>query len=1029
MKIQILIFVLNLFSFSIVFSQALVYCFPDTGNYNTGATNGTIFTDNSLIHIKSEDAEVAWARFNISAIPVEAIIQSVELNLFIIENNFAKWMNKSLENDPLLGTPSSVYIDCLNGIEYVWWEGDFHEPGWATIQFWPEGVAGLQNSLADGWFGFSFVEYRYLPNFKMGANGWNEERPPWLKVEFSLPPEAPQQAYYPFPERVDTYVEINDDLTWTFGENTDWYDLYFGYDLPYLEKVVDNAPAGTTGFYDPGAMKYGKTYYWKVVSRNDLSTIQTPGRLWSFNTACNIQEMSVFEDFEAVYYPEIPFCWSVNRSGSGGGIHIYDNAYNGMNCLRMWTNGINGEVYFISPKLPGGVAMKYLDLYAMGWCDLSVGTMSDPNDTNSFSEFTFLDVPGYDEDYQEFEVYFADYTGNDEFLALKAIAYNNYESLIIDNILIDDMPTCLKPGDLYKGSLMQTTAEIGWMENGTATTWNVEYGYEGFDPLGIANHVAYSNPTTLIGLEVATAYDFYVQADCGAGDQSYWVGPKGFQTHCMIQDVPYFEGFEGVTPPEIPLCISIENTNDDNYHWETSGNLPHSGSTHFSISYSSHDTTNDWFFSAPLNLYTGENYVVDFYYMSTYSGYIEKLEVYIGTDAMSSAMPDVPIFQDSMITQPTYEHAVCYVEPPADGTYFFGWYVKAKPNIFNLYIDDITVDIAPTCLMPENLQVLSANDSSAFLQWIDPGDANQWNLEYGEHEFVPTGIPNAIANDSPFHLSGLLPDTEYDVYIQGVCGGGDVSWWNGPLFFGTLCVPTEESIIENFDSSPIYELPDCWRVIIESADALANINIVYYNTHSWPQCLEIRNASDLNAIQLLISPPVSNVCHGIRFYAYGNAEKLSVGTITDPFDASTYMVDTCLNLSPEYQEYVIDLSCNLNPNGFIAFKPEYDYGYESVYIDDIEIIPFIPVDITVLLEGPYEEGDMNTDLSDAGILPLSQPYNKFPWFYYGGQSVPSLQGINITDWILVEIRDAATVELAGAGTIVSRQVGVSAKQR
>jgi hypothetical protein len=34
-----------------------------------------------------------------------------------------------------------------------------------------------------------------------------------------------------------------------------------------------------------------------------------------------------------------------------------------------------------------------------------------------------------------------------------------------------------------------------------------------------------SNPTTITGLSANTSYDLYVQADCGSGTVSSWVGP------------------------------------------------------------------------------------------------------------------------------------------------------------------------------------------------------------------------------------------------------------------------------------------------------------------------------------------------------------------------------------------------------------------------------------------------------------------------------------------------------------------------
>ncbi len=63
----------------------------------------------------------------------------------------------------------------------------------------------------------------------------------------------------------------------------------------------------------------------------------------------------------------------------------------------------------------------------------------------------------------------------------------------------------------------------------------------------------------------------------------------------------------------------------------------------------------------------------------------------------------------------------------------------------------------------------------------------------------------------------------------------------------------------------------------------------------------------------------------------------------------------------------------------------------------------IYVDITIFMEGPYNGTDMNTNLNSQGKLPLSQPYDTDPWYYYGTESVTTMPA-NIVDWVLVELR-------------------------
>ena len=77
------------------------------------------------------------------------------------------------------------------------------------------------------------------------------------------------------------------------------------------------------------------------------------------------------------------------------------------------------------------------------------------------------------------------------------------------------------------------------------------------------------------------------------------------------------------------------------------------------------------------------------------------------------------------------------------------------------------------------------------------------------------------------------------------------------------------------------------------------------------------------------------------------------------------------------------------------------------------------LDITVFLEGPFNGTDMNTNLNS--VLPLSQPYGNSPWNYNGSESTALIPDPNIVDWILIELRDAPSADLASSGTMITRQ--------
>lgn len=110
------------------------------------------------------------------------------------------------------------------------------------------------------------------------------------------------------------------------------------------------------------------------------------------------------------------------------------------------------------------------------------------------------------------------------------------------------------------------------------------------------------------------------------------------------------------------------------------------------------------------------------------------------------------------------------------------------------------------------------------------------------------------------------------------------------------------------------------------------------------------------------------------------------------------------NVGPELLEFEISNSdvgqpdfqvcCFINGNLF-----NLDYWY----VDEILLYRPYELAISLFLEGPYYNGEMNTDLNSLGLLPLLQPYSVPPWNYMGNENVSAIPNSYIIDWILVEL--------------------------
>lgn len=103
----------------------------------------------------------------------------------------------------------------------------------------------------------------------------------------------------------------------------------------------------------------------------------------------------------------------------------------------------------------------------------------------------------------------------------------------------------------------------------------------------------------------------------------------------------------------------------------------------------------------------------------------------------------------------------------------------------------------------------------------------------------------------------------------------------------------------------------------------------------------------------------------------------------------------------------VPMQCNASTNRYLSV-PDAAITLPDVCFSSCDPCPApsYDVDLTVLLEGPFNGMDMNTSLNSAGYLPLAQPFNTNPWNYTGTEAVASIPNTDVVDWILVELRES-----------------------
>lgn len=285
------------------------------------------------------------------------------------------------------------------------------------------------------------------------------------------------------------------------------------------------------------------------------------------------------------------------------------------------------------------------------------------------------------------------------------VASSTYNSIPQIRMITGDSPTCLAPTGITVNNITTSSAVMDWTAstsdpaNGYA--WELrETGEPGSGTTGLADSgstPAGSTTATSNLLEPNTTYRLYVQSDCGADDgTSVWAGPITFITPCEPTDIPYFEGFEDVTVPNIPNCMSIQTVSG--LPWVTgagSGSMT-GNAARVGYTASGSPDMNSWLFTQGLNLTGGNGYRLTFKYTGGSTAYTEALAVAIGTDpseaGMTVQLQDFPAINGTAVLQAQIDFTAT-----ADGVHYIGFKCHSIANQLSLYLDDISVTALSGC--------------------------------------------------------------------------------------------------------------------------------------------------------------------------------------------------------------------------------------------------------------------------------------------------------------------------------------------
>jgi len=357
-------------------------------------------------------------------------------------------------------------------------------------------------------------------------------------------------------------------------------------------------------------------------------------------------------------------------------------------------------------------------------------------------------------------------------------------------------PSCPDPSILAVANITDTTADLSWIENGSATAWDIEIVPTGTPPTGTATATGVSNPYTVTGLTENTEYDYYVRANCGVDGTSTWIGPLTFRTACAAIAAPYTENFETFTTATSAfLSENCWTGTGGAYYWESApgtdigstGTGPAPSITtgnYFYIEASGGTTGNTTDLISPLVNLSGLTAPALTFNYHMFGAQIGTLEVLVnGTTSVWSLSGQ----QQASETTP-WELAVVDLAAYAGQTIsitFRG--TSAGTYEGDISIDNVSFTEMPSCAAPNALTATNIDGFTADLGWTENGTATSWNIEIVDLTAggTATGTPTASGVTNPYNATGLTPSNNYEFYVQADCGVDGTSAWVGPFTFST----------------------------------------------------------------------------------------------------------------------------------------------------------------------------------------------------------------------------------------------------
>lgn len=384
--------------------------------------------------------------------------------------------------------------------------------------------------------------------------------------------------------------------------------------------ILNNVDLGNVTSYAGFNFSPNSTYYVKVVPYNAFGDATGCSEI-SFTTCASTTSFT--QNFDALTTPALPGCWT--KVGTLGSVYTQGSSSSSSpNTLYFYSSSSTSRaVIRLEPvsNLGAGthrLRMKMRANFSVGGV-VEIGYLTNPMDATTFT--VLGSVTAASTTYTDYM--FTPPSGTySPYLALRHSG-TPANSLLIDDVNWEVLPSCGEPNTLAASATSFNTATISWAAPTTAPSVGYEYVFSTLNTAPTAAGTATTSlNATVNSLTPNTTYYLYVRSNCGVDGFSPWIGPVSTTTLCQPETAPTtLETFSSATGTLPAVCWSeatgalAANTtlSGTTSGWTNTANFANNTAVaNTAMRINLYGTKNDWIVSNPIDLGTTNTFRVKY---------------------------------------------------------------------------------------------------------------------------------------------------------------------------------------------------------------------------------------------------------------------------------------------------------------------------------------------------------------------------------------------------------------------------------